>query len=76
MLKIEDAETEEYKKMKDNVIIFMPEINIEQKGGTMRLGGRTTEILPGTLAAKVYCDNLSIKERHRHRYEVNTHFRK
>ena len=75
VLHIEDADTEEYKKQKDNVIIFMPEINIEQKGGTMRLGGRTTDIEKDTLAYKIYYNKEQTKERHRHRYEVNTHFK-
>ena len=39
-------------------------------GGTMRLGAYDCNILPGTLAEKVY-GNATIQERHRHRYEVN-----
>ncbi len=39
-------------------------------GGTMRLGGQSCNLLPGTLARSVYGADR-IVERHRHRYEVN-----
>ena len=39
-------------------------------GGTMRLGTQKAEITPGTKTASIY-PSPSIKERHRHRYEVN-----
>jgi CTP synthase len=39
-------------------------------GGTMRLGAYECHITPGTLAEKVYGQDV-IEERHRHRYEVN-----
>jgi CTP synthase len=39
-------------------------------GGTMRLGGQDADLLPGTLARRVYGADR-IAERHRHRYEVN-----
>ncbi|WP_225748371.1 CTP synthase [Eikenella sp. Marseille-P7795] len=42
-------------------------------GGTMRLGAQEVELVPGSLAAAVY-GSTRIKERHRHRYEVNNHF--
>ncbi|MDF2939493.1 MAG: synthase [Gammaproteobacteria bacterium] len=42
-------------------------------GGTMRLGGQTCVLTPGTLASKMYAKD-SIVERHRHRYEVNNHY--
>ena len=38
-------------------------------GGTLRLGSQTVPVVPGTLAHKIYGDNVT--ERHRHRYEVN-----
>ncbi|MFO1258892.1 MAG: CTP synthase [Gammaproteobacteria bacterium] len=40
------------------------------KGGTMRLGGQTCHLVPGTLASQIYGQS-SVVERHRHRYEVN-----
>ena len=42
-------------------------------GGTMRLGAQEVELKANSLAAKIY-GNTQIKERHRHRYEVNNHF--
>ncbi|BDZ50210.1 CTP synthase [Frondihabitans sucicola] len=43
-------------------------------GGTMRLGLYPAALLPGSLAAEVYGSEL-VEERHRHRYEVNNHYR-
>ncbi|MEE9355946.1 MAG: CTP synthase [Methylococcaceae bacterium] len=42
-------------------------------GGTMRLGGQSCELLPGSLARSAYGAD-SIIERHRHRYEFNNHY--
>jgi CTP synthase len=38
-------------------------------GGTMRLGSQRCPVQPGTLAARIYGNEVN--ERHRHRYEVN-----
>ena len=38
----------------------------------MRLGGQTCQLLPNTVARKLYAKD-AIVERHRHRYEVNNH---
>jgi CTP synthase len=43
---------------------------VTEKGATMRLGSYECAIAPGTLAHKAY-GSTSIRERHRHRYEVN-----
>ena len=57
------------------VIDLLPEQHdIEQKGGTMRLGTYPCQLLAGTLAARVY-DSEIVYERHRHRYEFNNKFR-
>ncbi|OSI18003.1 CTP synthase [Neisseria dumasiana] len=42
-------------------------------GGTMRLGAQEVELKPDSLAARIY-GSTEIKERHRHRYEVNNNF--
>ena len=56
------------------VIDILPEqYEIEDMGGTMRLGAHETDIQPGTLAYDVYEDTSCI-ERHRHRYEVNPEY--
>ena len=44
-------------------------------GGTMRLGLYKAELLNNSLIKSIY-KTKSIKERHRHRYEVNTNFKK
>jgi CTP synthase len=42
-------------------------------GGTMRLGAQPCEVVPGTLAHRIY-GATTVAERHRHRYEVNNHY--
>ncbi len=42
---------------------------IEQLGGTMRLGGQDVILTPGSIAAHLY-DATTVRERFRHRYEV------
>jgi CTP synthase len=42
-------------------------------GGTMRLGAQPCDIVPGTLAHRIY-GATGVAERHRHRYEVNNHY--
>ena len=57
------------------VIDLLPEQKeIEDLGGTMRLGAQAVELAEGTRALGAY-NELVIHERHRHRYEVNNHFR-
>ncbi|MCD6413683.1 MAG: CTP synthase [Elusimicrobia bacterium] len=57
------------------VIAFLPEQKkIENKGGTMRLGGFACKIIPGTKAAEAYGKSV-VFERHRHRYEFNNDYR-
>jgi len=48
--------------------------DVEDKGGTMRLGAYPCELVPKSLAARVYGET-SISERHRHRYEFNNAYR-
>ena len=43
-------------------------------GGTMRLGAYPAKLVPGTLVAAAYGDEV-VYERHRHRYEVNNKYR-
>lgn len=42
-------------------------------GGTMRLGGYSCQLKPGSLAQKIYGSD-EIVERHRHRYEFNNNY--
>jgi len=56
------------------VIDLLPEQKeLDDMGGTMRLGAHVTEIEAGTLAHEVY-GHTSCTERHRHRYEVNPEY--
>ena len=43
-------------------------------GGTMRLGLYPAELAPGSIVRQAYGEGR-IEERHRHRYEVNNHYR-
>ncbi|GMK47705.1 MULTISPECIES: CTP synthase [Paenibacillus] len=57
------------------VIDLLPDQkDIEDMGGTMRLGLYPCKLKPGSLAATEYNDEL-VYERHRHRYEFNNEYR-
>lgn len=57
------------------VIDLMPEQkDIDEKGGTMRLGLYPCKLKQGSLASCCYKDEI-IYERHRHRYEFNNQYR-
>jgi len=57
------------------VIDLLPEQKeVEDLGGTMRLGAQAVDLAEGTRAREIYGEAV-IKERHRHRYEVNNHYR-
>lgn len=73
---LEGASSAEFSdKLAYPVIDLMPEQeDVDDMGGTMRLGAYPCKIIPGTLAEEVYGESV-IYERHRHRYEVNNQFR-
>jgi CTP synthase len=57
------------------VIDFMPDQReLEEKGGTMRLGLYPARLTPGSKAAQAYGEEV-IYERHRHRFEVSNQYR-
>jgi CTP synthase len=57
------------------VIDLLPEQKeVEDKGGTMRLGAYPCKLVPGTLSAAAY-GKPEVHERHRHRYEFNNIYR-
>jgi len=84
MTKIKDANSSEFSKTKNPVIGLMTEWEKDQEkftrsnnsdyGGTMRLGSYPANLKSGSLISKIYKSN-NIKERHRHRYEVNINFK-
>jgi CTP synthase len=45
-------------------------LEVDDLGGTMRLGSYECELVPGSVAQRIYGASL-IKERHRHRFEFN-----
>ncbi|MEM2759208.1 MAG: CTP synthase [Nitrososphaerales archaeon] len=59
----------------DPVIDLLPEqTGIDSVGGTMRLGAHEIEVMPDTLANRIYGSTI-ITKRHRHRYEFNQRYR-
>lgn len=74
---IKDANSLEFDSNSSNAVINImdEQVNISQKGGTMRLGKYPCTLDIGTKAYKAYGENL-IYERHRHRYEFNNEYRK
>ncbi|MBA2424585.1 MAG: CTP synthase [Actinobacteria bacterium] len=57
------------------VIDLLPEQKeIEDLGGTMRLGAQAVEVVDETRTREAYGEAV-VHERHRHRYEVNNHYR-
>ncbi|MFI5226329.1 MAG: gamma-glutamyl-gamma-aminobutyrate hydrolase family protein, partial [Candidatus Limnocylindrales bacterium] len=71
-----DANSTEFDMFTQHPVIdFMPDQReLEDKGGTMRLGLYPARLTPGSRAATVYGQEV-IYERHRHRFEVNNRYR-
>ncbi|OCA81084.1 CTP synthase [Pradoshia sp. D12] len=76
VLGLKDAHSSELNPETTNPIIdLLPEqIDIEDLGGTLRLGLYPCKIVPGTKTFEAYQDEV-VYERHRHRYEFNNHYR-
>ncbi|MEO0056003.1 MAG: synthetase, partial [Verrucomicrobiota bacterium] len=72
VLKLKDANSTEFDPNSPHPVINMMEEQkkIIDKGATMRLGSYECALTPGSKAHKAYKAD-SIRERHRHRYEVN-----
>ena len=70
------ATSAEFDENADHTVIdLMPEQeDVEEKGGTMRLGAYPCKLEKDSLAYEVYGEEV-IYERHRHRYEVNNAYR-
>lgn len=73
---LSDAHSSELSKESTNhVIDLMPDqLDVEDKGGTMRLGVYPCKVMRSCNAQTAYGEEL-IYERHRHRYEFNNHYR-
>jgi len=76
VLGLEEANSSEFnEKTPHPVIDLLPmQRGIDMMGGTMRLGSEKILIEEGTRAHEIY-GSTEIKERHRHRYEVNLDYK-
>lgn len=73
--KMKEANSSEFVKNDQNVIDLMADQEqVQDKGGTMRLGAYPCKLEKGTKSFEAY-GNEEISERHRHRYEVSNQFR-
>jgi CTP synthase len=77
VLGLEGAHSAEFDENTQYPIIdLLPEQkDVEDLGGTLRLGLYPCRIIEGTKAFAAYQEEV-VYERHRHRYEFNNHFRK
>jgi len=75
VLGIKDANSTEMAEQTPNPVISLmdEQKEVENKGGTMRLGAWDCALSPGSRAHKIYQKD-AISERHRHRYELNNAF--
>jgi CTP synthase len=71
-----DANSTEFNPKSTHPVISMIEeqMEIEQMGGTMRLGAYPCKILKGSLAVQEY-KSEKIQERHRHRFEFTIRYK-
>ena len=74
---LKEADSSEFNVDTPYPIIFKLRdlVNIEEMGGTMRLGAWPCRLAENSLARDVYGGAEEINERHRHRYEFNPAYR-
>ena len=74
---LRDADSTEFNSETPFPIIFKLRdlVNVEEFGGTMRLGACPCRLKENSLAKEIYHGAEEISERHRHRYEFNPEFR-
>src|SRR5258707_13150768 len=74
---LKDVDSTEFNVETPYPIIFKLRdlVDVEQLGGTMRLGAWPCLLAEGSLAREIYDGVEEISERHRHRYEFNPAFR-
>jgi CTP synthase len=75
---LKDADSTEFNEETPFPVIFKLRdlVNVEELGGTMRLGQWPCKLKEGSLASEIYNGTEQISERHRHRYEFNPEYRK
>ncbi|MDB5047262.1 MAG: synthase [Fibrobacteres bacterium] len=76
---LKDANTTEVRQEGINVphpvIDILPgQVNVSNKGGTMRLGGHDVEIKSNSKAYTIFGNKTLVRQRFRHRYEVNPEY--
>jgi len=73
---LDDAHSAEFVKATPHPVIDLmaSQEDVEDKGGTMRLGAYPCVLREGSIARRLY-GRAEISERHRHRYEFNTAYR-
>lgn len=76
ILGYEDANSSEFHPESDHCVIdlMLEQKDVENMGGTMRLGLYPCKITPNTKSSEAYGEEL-VYERHRHRYEFNNTYR-
>jgi CTP synthase len=74
---LKDADSTEFDVETPHPVIFKLRdlVDVEELGGTMRLGAWPCELALESLAREVYGGADEISERHRHRYEFNPEYR-
>ena len=74
---LRDADSTEFNLDTPYPVIFKLRdlIDVEELGGTMRLGAWQCKLAPGSQVRDIYRGEVEIAERHRHRYEFNPEFR-
>ena len=77
VLGINDAHSTEFDPTTQSPVIdlMLDQHEVEDMGGTMRLGVYPAKLTPGSLAEQLYGE-VFVYERHRHRWEVNNRYRK
>ena len=73
---LRDAHSAEFRPSAEHLLVGLldSQLQVTEKGGTMRLGSYPCRLLPGSMAHEVYGRPL-VHERHRHRHEVNNAYR-
>jgi len=76
VLSLANANSVEFDERTPHPVISLMEsqVQVQDKGGTMRLGAYACVLKSGSVAARLYGKD-EVSERHRHRYEVNNAYR-
>ena len=76
VLGLSDAHSTEFEPSTSHPVIDLmnDQRDVTDKGGTMRLGAYYAVLHPGSKVERAYGEPV-VSERHRHRYEFNSHYR-